>query len=306
MSTIKQISVRNENTWVDYDIGANADKVSLASTIAGETDVQGALTNLADYNFASTQSANKIVVTSSEGKLIASDVNSQVLSSIGSIDEINNLKKDICPVGVIKMYVGEDQSQLRQKGWRLCDGQPLSKTAFSELYAIIGDKYTKPGTSSDSFNLPDFRGRAPIGAGTGIDPDTETELTTRNLGDKTGKENHNHGGKTGSVTLEANQSGLPSHAHSFTNPTYEYKTSKRFAEGLAQYGFSNSTKSVNGTRPDTGTATINSIPKNKGGVVQAVSAQKASKGHDHTISSNSLMQPSLVVNFIIYTGVKTS
>lgn len=46
--------------------------------------------------------------------------------------------------------------------WKLCNGQSLSKSTYSELFSIIGDKY---GSGSSTFNLPDYRGRLIVGNG---------------------------------------------------------------------------------------------------------------------------------------------
>lgn len=54
-------------------------------------------------------------------------------------------------------------------GWLLCDGQAVSRSAFALLFAEIGVTYGI-GDGSTTFNLPDLRGRFPLGkasAGTG-------------------------------------------------------------------------------------------------------------------------------------------
>ncbi len=54
-------------------------------------------------------------------------------------------------------------------GWLLCDGSAVSRSDFSGLFDAIGTAYGA-GDGSATFNLPDFRGRFPLGkaaAGTG-------------------------------------------------------------------------------------------------------------------------------------------
>lgn len=70
-------------------------------------------------------------------------------------------------------------------GWLLCDGRAVSRSTFVALFAAIGTAYG-PGNGSTTFNLPDLRGRAPIGAGTG------SGLTARALADTPGAETHTH------------------------------------------------------------------------------------------------------------------
>lgn len=105
-------------------------------------------------------------------------------------------------------------------GWLLCNGQAVSRTNFSALYAALGGT-TSPwgqGDGSSTFNVPDLRGRAPIGAGQGAysgasnralgaSGDLESTLLTwdqsgTNGNGATGSENatHTHGGTTAGAT----------------------------------------------------------------------------------------------------------
>jgi microcystin-dependent protein len=47
-------------------------------------------------------------------------------------------------------------------GWLLCDGSAISRTTFAVLFAAIGTTYGA-GDGSTTFNLPDMRGRVPVG-----------------------------------------------------------------------------------------------------------------------------------------------
>jgi microcystin-dependent protein len=49
-------------------------------------------------------------------------------------------------------------------GWLLCDGSAISRTVYADLFGIIGTTFG-PGDSSTTFNVPDFRGIFPRGAG---------------------------------------------------------------------------------------------------------------------------------------------
>lgn len=46
--------------------------------------------------------------------------------------------------------------------WLLCYGQAVSRTTYAALYAVIGDTFGA-GDGSTTFNLPDMRGRFPLG-----------------------------------------------------------------------------------------------------------------------------------------------
>jgi microcystin-dependent protein len=80
-------------------------------------------------------------------------------------------------------------------GWLLCEGQLLPINQYSALFSLLGTTYGGNGTTN--FQLPDLRGRFPMGGGSGIG------LTPRVLGEVAGSE---------TVTLTVGQ--LPAHSHS--------------------------------------------------------------------------------------------
>ena len=101
---------------------------------------------------------------------------------------------DSSPIGAMQAYGGDTAPE----GWLICDGSLVSRTTYSELFAVIGETYGA-GDGNTTFNLPDLRGRAIIGEGTG----TATDATAHSLGDAGGKETH---------TLDVTE--MPSHNHS--------------------------------------------------------------------------------------------
>lgn len=84
------------------------------------------------------------------------DVNGSFCSSMFTL---NGLLYAGNPVGTVVMYI----AATAPAGWVLCDGSSLSTTTYSRLYAVIGTTY---GGSGGNFNVPDFRGVFPKGAGT--------------------------------------------------------------------------------------------------------------------------------------------
>lgn len=68
-------------------------------------------------------------------------------------------------------------------GYLLCDGSAVSRTTYALLFAAIGTTWGV-GDGSTTFNVPDIKGRTPVGAGSG------SGLTTRTLGTKFGEETH--------------------------------------------------------------------------------------------------------------------
>lgn len=49
-------------------------------------------------------------------------------------------------------------------GWLACNGSAVSRTTYADLFAAIGETFGE-GDAVNTFNLPDFRGKFPMGAG---------------------------------------------------------------------------------------------------------------------------------------------
>lgn len=166
------------------------------------------------------------------------------------------------PSGVMMAYGGTSAPS----GWLLCDGSAVSRTTYSTLYAIVGTAFGV-GDGSTTFNLPDLRGRVPVGkdnmggsaasrmttAGSGVDGLT--------LGASGGAQTH---------TLTTAQLASHSHSHSHTLTGID-------GGGGAAGPLNNSGSSV-------GTYTTNTDATTAG----------SGQAHNNT-------QPSLITNYIIKT-----
>lgn len=64
-------------------------------------------------------------------------------------------------LGEIRIFAGN----FAPRGWAFCDGSQLSISSYNALFAVIGTTYGGNGTSF--FELPDLRGRVPVGMGSG-------------------------------------------------------------------------------------------------------------------------------------------
>lgn len=73
------------------------------------------------------------------------------------------------PVGSILPYGGTTAPN----GWLLCQGQPISRAIYSELFAVIGTAFGA-GDSSTTFNVPDLRETVPVGVGNNNTPTNAT------------------------------------------------------------------------------------------------------------------------------------
>jgi microcystin-dependent protein len=92
------------------------------------------------------------------------------------------------PTGVITMFGGA----AAPANWLLCDGSAVSRSTYAALFAAIGTAYGT-GNGTTTFNLPDFRGRGPMG---------KDSATFAALGNTGGEETH---------TLTSAE--LPAHSH---------------------------------------------------------------------------------------------
>jgi microcystin-dependent protein len=82
----------------------------------------------------------------------------------------NELNSVTAPIGTIVFHASSkeqiDPTKDLPQGWTLCDGRALLRNEFIELFASIGVSYGA-GDGTNSFNLPDLRGRVIIASGQG-------------------------------------------------------------------------------------------------------------------------------------------
>jgi len=96
-------------------------------------------------------------------------------------------------VGEIRPFAGN----YAPEGWLVCKGQPVSVAQYELLFSLIGTIYGGDGRTN--FNLPDLRGRVPVGQGQG------TGLTNRIIGQKGGHS-----------TITPTLANFPAHSHLFS------------------------------------------------------------------------------------------
>lgn len=83
------------------------------------------------------------------------------------------------PPGMVMPFAGATTPD----GWLLCDGSAVSRIAYAALFSSLGGTWGT-GDGSSTFNVPDLRGRAIIGAGTGSGLTARTR-GTQNIGEET-------------------------------------------------------------------------------------------------------------------------
>lgn len=116
---------------------------------------------------------------------------SRVVTNKELNERLNAIDAD--PVGVIKEWAGPVGSDNLPKGYKLCNGEELSKEDFKELYDVIGTSY---GGSEKMFNLPNAEGRFSLGYK---------------------KDIYNMGSTAGEAAVTLTESQMPSHNHTKGN-----------------------------------------------------------------------------------------
>jgi microcystin-dependent protein len=153
-------------------------------------------------------------------------------------------------------------------GFLLCDGQSVSTSTYAALFAVIAYTY---GGAGANFNVPDLRDRTICGVSS-----ANSKALAQAVGANTVTPTGNIAGSTGATTLTTNQ--IPSHSHS----------------GAAG-----------------GQAGVQNWPMEQNPMMVMSSGNVGNTGggqsHDHTLSANfsgsanSILQPTLVLNYIIKT-----
>jgi microcystin-dependent protein len=139
--------------------------------------------------------------------------------------QINNISS--APIGSVTMWV----TGTAPTGWLLCQGQAVSRTTYATLFGVISTTYGV-GDNSSTFNLPDLRGRVPMGAGTGRNVADSANLTARTLGAKVSDAethtlttaeipDHSHGGQ---IVFGTGSGGSAAVVASGNNPTSQPTT----------------------------------------------------------------------------------
>lgn len=176
--------------------------------------------------------------------------------------------------GFVDMFAGTTPPA----GWLLCNGASQLRSDYPDLFAAIGTTFG--AVDGTHFTLPDYRGRSPIGVGTGAG------LTARTLGGTVGAE---------TVTLTAAESGLPAHnhtqnAHNHTQDAHAHNI-PRFGTASGSYG-----------GVDSNTATTNNIATaNATATNQAATATNQANAAAGASAAHNNMHPTLGVNFVIKT-----
>ena len=205
------------------------------------------------------------------------------------------------PVASLQMFAGAVTQTVSSgvvtttapSGWLLCNGNAVSRTTYSTLFASVSTTYGV-GDGTTTFNLPDMRSRMPIGTGTG------TGLTARTLAGAGGVE---------TVTLTSAQSGVPAHTHPNTVTNNAVTSGPKNIDHSHNFtpvstplnnGWSISAGGAGYMTSGTGiTAGMNSNQSHDHSVTSNVTISNQPNATANAASAHDNMSPYLGVNFII-------
>jgi len=168
------------------------------------------------------------------------------------------------PTGSIIMYGAASAPG----GYYLCEGAAISRSTYSALFAVIGTTYGT-GDGSTTFNVPDFRDRAPYGA------------STFTLGSKTAGE-VNASGQNSTGTGTSGSSGASTVANNTGTGTTGTGTTGTGTTGTGTTGTSTS----GGTAPSIPASTYNTGSGTSGGSGASTVAANTGNAGATTVASN--------------------
>lgn len=81
--------------------------------------------------------------------------------AVGGVSASNLAPGAAIPSGALMMW----PTSSAPSGWLVANGAAVSRATYATLFAVLGTTFGS-GDGSTTFNLPDYRDRMPIGAGT--------------------------------------------------------------------------------------------------------------------------------------------
>lgn len=137
--------------------------------------------------------SNEYVHFNNNAQPAINEDNLNLMQQLIRADITGAVSGDTLPIGAFLPYSGATAPT----NWLICDGSAISRTTYQDLFNVIGTVFGA-GDGSTTFNLPDMRGRVPVGVDS-----SQTEFDT--LGETGGEKTH---------TLTVDE--MPSHTHTPT------------------------------------------------------------------------------------------
>jgi microcystin-dependent protein len=186
--------------------------------------------------------------------------------TLKSVSDAANAASGIIVPGVVLSFAGS----AAPSKWLLCQGQAVSRTTYADLFSAIGTTYGI-GDGSTTFNVPDLGGRVIAG---------KESSATRLTSGVSGVDGATLGAAGGDENIQQHNHALtdPGHTH-----TYQYGPTT-FGVGTQAQASINANRDINPSGTTSSSTTGITIDNYGSG-------------------SSENVQPTLVMNHIIYAGV---
>jgi microcystin-dependent protein len=245
-------------TWIDGDILTASDL---------NAEVQNILTNLTPAGI-DDESATLAAMRATKDPYAAStavlptslqeeiqELRYQIQQITGKTYWYEDAEASLTPTGGIILW----PTDTAPSGFLLCSGQAVNRTTYATLFALIGTTYGV-GDSSTTFNVPDLRGRFPLGKDNmgGSSANRVTDADADALGGADGDE-------TKSIAHDHTYNTVIAHTHVTRHTVYgggtpAYAALTGQASGYDTDITTSSTGSASGTTASGGTATQDIMP----------------------------------------------
>lgn len=203
------------------------------------------------------------------------------------------------PTGTLIMSASDNVPS----GWLLCDGSPVSRTVYSDLFASIGEKYGA-GDGSLTFNLPDMRDRVAVGKGAEsqfddlgkVGGESEVTLKTAEMPSHTHTQNshnhtqnsHNHSQDSHDHSQYAHDHSQSSHNHSQDSHDHSMSAHDHGSRAGSSYYFPSFSDPSNDTHGNlSGSGKLSSASNNNGSAYHTTTGTTTTNPHAKTATNNS-------------------
>lgn len=156
-------------------------------------------------------STSIIILSLEASKIVATDSN-KVLTSLNTditaaeLEELSDSSETTLHSHAVIVSTGSIiiwTTDTAPTGWLLCYGQAVSRTTYATLYAVVSTTFGV-GDGSTTFNLPDMRGRVPLG---------QDDMGGSSANRVTNAQADSIGGAAGAETHTLTEAEMPEHKH---------------------------------------------------------------------------------------------